>query len=137
MPNRSDRNLEKEIVDLTLKLKRYCEGNQLLFIDNDNIDKLCQNNSKLHLNQKGTCILCQNIRKLLYDYWSSLTRSQKNDITNPIVSKDIDQVLFDLRCKNPSNLNFAYLNINSVRNKFENLIEIINENVDIFKIAET
>ena len=61
----------------------------------------------------------------------------KIDITNPIVSKDIDQVLFDLRCKNPSNLNFAYLNINSVRNKFENLIEIINENVDTFTIAET
>ena len=44
--------------------------------------------------------------------------------------------MFDLRCKNPSNLNFAYLNINSVRNEFENLIEIINENVDIFTIAE-
>ena len=45
--------------------------------------------------------------------------------------------MFDLRCKNASNLNFAYLNINSVRNEFENLIEIINENVDIFTIAET
>ena len=45
--------------------------------------------------------------------------------------------MFGLRCKNPSKLNFAYLNINSVRNKFENLIEIINENVDIFTIAET
>ena len=66
--NRSDRNLEKEIVDLNLKLKRYCEGNQFLFIDNDNIDKSCLNNSKLHLNQKGTNILCQNIRKSLYDY---------------------------------------------------------------------
>ena len=64
----SDRNLEKEIVDLNLKLKRYCEGNQFLFIDNDNIDKSCLNNSKLHLNQKGTNILCQNIRKSLYDY---------------------------------------------------------------------
>ena len=66
--NRSDRNLEKEIVDLNLKLKRYCEGNQFLFIDNDNIDKSCLNNSKLHLNQKGTNVLCQNIRKSLYDY---------------------------------------------------------------------
>ena len=44
--------------------------------------------------------------------------------------------MFDLRCKNPLNLNFAYLNINSVRNKFENLIGIINENVDIFTITE-
>ena len=66
--NRSDRNLEKEIVDLNLKLKRYCEGNQFLFIDNDNIDKSYLKNSKLHLNQKGTNVLCQNIRKSLYDY---------------------------------------------------------------------
>ena len=122
---------------MNLKLKQYCEDNQFLFIDNDDIDKSCLNKSKLHLNQKGIITLCQNIRKSLYDYWSSLTHSQKIDITNPSVSKDIDQVLFDLRCKNPSNLNFAYLNINSVRNKFENLIEIINGNVDIFTIAET
>ena len=45
--------------------------------------------------------------------------------------------MFDLRCKNPSNLNFANLNINSIKNKLENSIEIINENVDIFTIAET
>ena len=116
--NRSDRNLEKEIVDFNLKLKRYCEGNQFLFIDNDNIDKSCLHNSKLHLNQKGTNILCQNIKKSLYDYRSSLTHSQKIDIARPSLSKDLDQILFDFRCKNPSKLNFAYLNISSVRNKF-------------------
>ena len=81
--------------------------------------------------------MCQNIRKSLYDYWSSLTHSQKNDITKPSVSKNIDQNLFDLRCENPSNLIFAYLNINSVKKKFKNLIGIINENVDTFTITET
>ena len=54
----------------------------------------------------------------------------------PNLSKDIGQILFDLRCKNPWNLNFVYLSINSFRNKFENLIGIINQNVDIFTIAE-
>ena len=63
--------------------------------------------------------------------------AKKIDISNPSLSKHIDQILFNLRCKNPSNLNFAYLNNNSVRNKFEDLIEVINENVDIFTIAET
>ena len=38
---------------------------------------------------------------------------------------------------NPSNLNFCYLNINSVRNKFTDLQTIINGNVDIVSIAET
>ena len=63
--------------------------------------------------------------------------AKKIDISNPSLSKHIDQILFNLRCKNPSNLNFAYLNNNSVRHKFENLMGIINENLDIFTIAET
>ena len=52
-------------------------------------------------------------------------------------SNDIDQVLRDLRSNNPSNLNFCYLNINSVRNKFTDFQEIINGNVDVISIAET
>ena len=63
--------------------------------------------------------------------------NRKIDITNLSLSNDIDQILFDLKSNNPSNLNFAYLNINSVRNKFENFKEIINGNVYIFTIAET
>ena len=63
--------------------------------------------------------------------------AKKFDISNPSLSKHTDQILFNLRCKNPSNLNFAYLNNNSVRHKFENLMGIINENLDIFTIAET
>ena len=62
---------------------------------------------------------------------------RKTDITNLSLSKDIDQILFDLKSYNPSNLNFAHLDINSVRNKFGNLKEIINGNVDIFTFAET
>ena len=42
-----------------------------------------------------------------------------------------------LRNDNPSNLNFCYLNINSVRNKFTDLKTIINGNVNIISIAET
>ena len=49
----------------------------------------------------------------------------------------IDQVLSDLRRINPANLNFCYLNINSVRNKFTDFQEIINGNVDVVSIAET
>ena len=45
--------------------------------------------------------------------------------------------MFDLKSNNPSNLNFACLNFNSVRNKFENFTEILNGNVDTFTIAET
>ena len=94
------------------------------------------NNSKLHLNHKRTNILCQNIKNSIYHYWIS-TNSREIDITDLSLPKDIDQILFDLKANNTSNLNFAYLNINSVRTNFENFKEIINENVDIFTIAKT
>ena len=66
--NRSDRNLGQEIRDLNMKLKRYCEGNNFLFVDNVNVEESCLNNSKLHLNHKGTNILCQNIKNCIYHY---------------------------------------------------------------------
>ena len=50
---------------------------------------------------------------------------------------DIDQLLSDLRSTNPSSLNFCYLNINSVKNKFTDFQEIINGNVDVASIAKT
>ena len=42
-----------------------------------------------------------------------------------------------MRNDNPSNLNFCYLNIHSVRNKFTDLQTIINKNADLVSIAET
>ena len=50
---------------------------------------------------------------------------------------DISQILNTLRNNNPSNINCCYLNINSVRNKFSDLQEVINGNVDIASIMET
>ena len=39
--------------------------------------------------------------------------------------------------KNPKNIVFSYININSIRNKFNNLFDLISKNVDIFSVAET
>ena len=133
--SRSDKNLGQKKRDLNLKLKRYCEGNSLLFVDNVNVEGICLNNSKLHLNHKETNILCQNIKTSIYHYRSS-TKNREIDITNLSLSKYINQILFDLKSNNPSNLSFTYLDINLVRNKFENFKGIINGNVDIFTIAE-
>ena len=43
----------------------------------------------------------------------------------------------NLRLKNPKNIIFSYLNINSVRNKFKNMSSLISENVEILIVAET
>ena len=45
--------------------------------------------------------------------------------------------LHNLRSKNAGNIIFPYLNINSIRNKFENLCEFVPGNVDILCITET
>ena len=46
-------------------------------------------------------------------------------------------VMKELKQKNLSGNVIAYLNINSIRNKFEVLSEEIKGNVDIFVISET
>ena len=45
--------------------------------------------------------------------------------------------LSNLWSKNPKNIIFSYININSIRNKFENLCDIVGKNVDVLSIAET
>ena len=52
--------------------------------------------------------------------------------------------LSNLRSKNPKNIIFSYMNINSICNKFENLCnkfenlcDIVGNNVELLSIAET
>ena len=46
-------------------------------------------------------------------------------------------MLKDLKIKNHKGIIIAYLNINSIRNKFKHLQCIISDNIDILTIAET
>ena len=45
--------------------------------------------------------------------------------------------LANLRAKHPNNVSIAYLNINSVRNKFNQLKEYMGNAINILMIAET
>ena len=45
--------------------------------------------------------------------------------------------LHEIRLKNPNRLIFAHININSFRNKFETLQQVIENNVDVLLISET
>ena len=42
----------------------------------------------------------------------------------------------DLRLKNPKKVTIGHLNINSIPNKFEGIMELVKENLDIFLISE-
>ena len=52
-------------------------------------------------------------------------------------SSDLKKILKSLRLKNVNRLICAHLNINSVRNKFDSLVNITNNNIDILMISET
>ena len=64
---------------------------------------------------------------------------QGSDTTNRQLSAStsLSKELKELRIENPLNLIFSYLNINSTRNKFSNLQQVICDRVDILTIAET
>ena len=60
----------------------------------------------------------------------------KDNISDLANKSNIDK-LKELRLNNPKNILFAYLNVNSMRNKFENLWRLLADTVDVLTIAKT
>ena len=50
---------------------------------------------------------------------------------------DFEKELNSIRLKNGNRIIIGHLNINSIRNKFETIVNIIEKNIDIFMISET
>ena len=112
----------------------------MIFINNSNIESTCLNRVKLHLNKSGTSLLIKNFSKAVNSVWL-ISENYKGEVLNPtnssIVSFRRVPHLRNLRSKNAVNIIFSYLNINSIRNKFENPCKLVAGNVDILCIAET
>ena len=58
---RVDRNFKDQIKETNDKLKRYCEGNGFVYVDNDNINEKSLNKSLLHLNKAGNKLFSKNL----------------------------------------------------------------------------
>ena len=84
--------------------------------------------------------LCESIVPISCDY-SILSTSVLNPLANAFNSSqgDIDccATLRSLRMNNTGNIIIGHLNINSLRNKFDSLVELIKGNLDILIIGET
>ena len=113
-----------------------CTSKGLPFIGNSNIDKSCLNNSKLHLNRRGLFFLANNFKKFINSLWTSDPFAEIYQHTPEHPSNFLAE-LKSLRIRNHNNVIFSYLNINSIRKKFDNLRLIIDEHVDILCVAET
>ena len=136
--HRDDQDLEDEISKFKKKLENQCKGKGMRFIDNSNI-KSSLNRSKLRLSKCGTALLTKNFAKIVKSDW--LHRNINGQINN--LTKDLSFIasnvshLGNLRWKNPKNVIFLYININSIRNKFESLCDMLGNNVDVLSISET
>ena len=111
------------------------------FIGNSNIERSYLNRGKLDLNRKRAVALAKNLCRFLrslpvdwiiFGLEGAFVRDEVNSLDN---HSDISEMK-SLRLKNPKNITFSYLNINSVRNKFKNMSSLILENADILIVAE-
>ena len=104
-------------------------------------DGSCLNRGKLHLKIKETEALAKNLFRFVRSFpvdWI-ITGREGAFIRDEVNSLDNHSDIFEmknLRLKNPKNIIFSYLNINSVPNKFKNVSSLISENVDILIVAE-
>ena len=133
-----------DIVAVNDRLHKYCLSKSLLIV-NSNIDASGLNRGKPRLNKQGTSILVGNFRKYLLNSGlfdgSFLNNSEKLDCIciNPNASNktNFTDSLRLNRSKYSKNIIFSHLNINSIRNNFENLKEVVSNRVDILDTAET
>ena len=65
------------------------------------------------------------------------TRNPKEQLLNGKKNKRNLQNFKGLRNKHPKNVFLGHLNINSLRNKFESLNELIKDTFDIFLVSES
>ena len=137
-----------------------CKERNISFLSHDeSIDPSKHlNESKLHLNSNDVKVFAENFSRFLVKL--NCRQDRKTNLNNTSIYLDLDkkshgcetpnrgstesaqtddpkEVLKNLRLKNVNRLICAQLNINSLRNKFNSLVDIINKNIDILMISET
>ena len=60
-----DRNAIDGIKIINEKLKQWCIGKDITFIDNNNINEPCLHREKLYLNRRGSSYLVNNFKKFI------------------------------------------------------------------------
>lgn len=114
-------------------LKRFYIKENNLFIDHKKTIKFQNlNKNKIHLNKTGSSILRENFMKAISNIfqWRIIESYVKSFSEVEESNSDSHNVSFN-------QLIIVYLNIYSLRNKFEFLLDIGRGNIDILLISET
>ena len=139
------KDILKKVGETKQWLKNYCKQKNIDFVDNSNIIEEHVGSKKLHLYKRRNSILAKIILKYLRDsYWNDdlLNCGMKYDECKsklPSISVNSISVrnIRDVRKINLKCIILGHLNINSIRNKFNKLVDQIKGNADITIISET
>ena len=143
---RNDR-YRKKVVQVNRHLKTLCIERNFELITQNIITEKHLNGSKLHLNKRGTVILSNTFTEAISNsiYWHCFMHSLENSkVSNTITcdefnaKKPKENTYLNFNRKgNLNRLVLAHININSIRNKFDTLVQQITNNIDILMISET
>ena len=138
-------------------VRRLCQERNICFIDHENINPdIHLNNSRLHLSKSGTKVFARNLIRILSKYWWKAC----SDVERPIHKKGYCSIsvsnsllfndsnvsegrstnlkfsssntdLLKVRKNNPNNVIIGHLNVNSVKNKFGDIMSYFQNCVDL------
>ena len=125
-------DIEKKVIEFNSRLSKFCSKNKIDIIENENLDGSCLSFKKLHLNKKGNSYLANNFLDFLHSFWfgKSLPASPKTLVSSL-------EGLYNLRAFYPKNIILSYINVNSIRNKLDDLKFLLGKSLDIICISET
>ena len=140
--NDSD-TLNKKGCEVNAILMELCKEKNIYLIDHSKkIKPQHLNKGKLHLNQKGSRLLSDIFLKEISHVFNRTENSDSEECISNLALKgqkiiDCKSSLKTIRDDSLNKLIFAHLNINSIRNKFEELISQVKRTVDALMISET
>ena len=143
-----DDRYRKKVAQVNRHLKTLCIERNFELISHENIiTEKHWNGSKIHLNKRATAILSKTFTEAISNsiYWHCFRHSLENSKVSSTVTcnefnankPEENTNLNFIRKGNFNRLVLAHISINSIRNKFEILIQHISNNVDILMISET
>ena len=127
------KDLDKKVQDVNNRLRNYCSKLNIEHIENNNIKEEHLGKKILHSNKRRNTVLVNNLLKFLRSNFSDVEllncfveseeyKSERLDISSDDPSFSS---LKPVRRKNLRRIIFAHLNINSLRNKFDALVDQI------------
>ena len=119
-------DIEKKVTEFNSWLSKFCSKNKIDIIENENLDGSCLSFKKLHLNKKGNPYLANKFLDFLHSFWFG-----KSLIASPKTLVSSLKGLYNLRAFYPKNIILSYINVNSIRNKLDDLKLLLGKSLAI------